>query len=95
MFDYHKEYNLRKTAFVKNKYTNKTKEIIPRLPTSYGWIEVDLSVADSYNEYLRYLDIHSMKLIDTYTRKVPTFKTRILLLIEKIVLYIVGGNENA
>lgn len=94
MFDYYKEYNLRKTALVKNKYTNKTKEIIPRLPTSVGWVEVDLSVADYYNEYLRYLDMHSMILVDTCTRKIPTFRTEIILFMEKIISYLIGGNEN-
>lgn len=90
MFECHKKYNLKRVAYIKHSSIKDTQEVIPRLPRSYGWVEVDLSIEDYYNDYVEYLKLHGYKLIDSATKKIPTFGTRILLIIEKILLFIKG-----
>ena len=90
MFEYYKKYNLRKVVYITHNLVEGITEIVPRLPSDNGWIEVDLSIKDYLNDYKEYLKLHGYKIVDFKTKKVPTFSTRILLVIERFLLLIKG-----
>ena len=90
VFEHYKKYNLRKVVYIKHDLVEGITEIVPRLPSDNGWIEVDLSIKDYLNDYKEYLKLHGYKIVYFKTKKVPTFGTRILLVIERFLLLIKG-----
>jgi hypothetical protein len=90
MLDKYKVYNLRRKVLVKFPNHNKPIVIVPRMPTDIGWKEVDITVSDFYKDYRNYLEQHGIKYIQSFNHQVPTFKTRMLLALEKIIRS-VGG----
>lgn len=90
MFERYKTYNLKRTAWIKYPGRVHAIKVTPRMLNEQGWVEIDLSINDYYNEYRNYLNQHGIGLINTSTRKVPTFTTRVLILIEKVLKYFVA-----
>lgn len=88
MFEKYAKYNLRRTVWVEYP-DGKVKEIIPRMPNYLGMSEVDLSVADTYRDYLVYLESLDMEYITHSHKYIPTLFTRILLALEYIIGFFV------
>ena len=85
MFECYKAYDLKRTAQLKYPGRVHAIEVTPRILSEQGWVEIDLSINDYYNEYRNYLNQHGIGLINTSIRKVPTFTTRLLILVEKVL----------